>query len=212
MHRRLALTCGAYRDRMANRPRKVEPGAIYHFGSRGSDKKEIYLDALDYDIWSRMLGRVARRRGWSVLAWTQMPNHFHVLARVPDMSLSAGMQELNYAFSRRTNARHGRSQHLFANRFWSELIDTQDQLFTAIGYIDVNAYKSKRRVHPRDWRYGSYRALAGYVHAPGFLAVGEILGLFHPDPATAVALYRKLVATAMARVDASRSQASVTEL
>ena len=197
---------------MGNRPRRVEPGGIYHYGSRGSDKREIYADPLDHSLWKRLFAREARRHDWIILGWVEMPNQFHVLARIPELTLSAGMQALNYAYSRRTNARHGRTQHLFANRFWSELIETQDQLFTAIGYIAVNPYKSDRRIHPRDWPHGSHPAAAGYAHAPSFLAIGELLSLFHPDPATARALYRGLVETAMARVDAARSQATAAEL
>jgi putative transposase len=202
---------------MRKRPRLIEPGGIYHVGSRGSNRQRIYVDDRDHALWTYLLDRVARRRGWIVFAYNQMPNHFHIVLRVPDLSLSAGMQELNWSYSRRSNARHGRCAHLFENRFWSELVETQEQLLTAIGYSDVNSYKSTLRVHPRNWKHGSYPAVAGYVNPPSFLATGEVLGLFSPDPAIAVALYRAFVEDAMARVDRARmdrprSQASVTEL
>jgi REP element-mobilizing transposase RayT len=197
---------------MRKRPRRIEPGGTYHAGSRGSNRTRIYLDAVDHDLWAGLFARVVRRHGWIVLSYTQMPNHFHVVVRVPDLSLSAGMQELNYSYSRRSNARHGRCAHLFENRFWSELIETREQLLAAIGYIDINSYKSTLRAHPRDWKYGSHGAVAGYRPAPSFLARREVLQLFSCDDRKAVALYRAFVEDAVARVDRSRSQATVTEL
>jgi REP element-mobilizing transposase RayT len=197
---------------MRKRPRRVAESGLYHFGSRGSNQERIYYDGLDYDIWVRLFAQVARLHDWTVLAWTQMPNHFHAIARAENHALSNGMQQLNYRYSRRTNARHDRNAHLFENRFWSEPLETREHALTAVGYVDVNAYKSKRRIHPRDWIHGSFRAAAGYVHPPSFLAVGELLALFSADPATARARYRAFVFEAMTRVDMTRSQATATEL
>jgi len=197
---------------MRRRPRGISPSGIYHFGSRGSNEGLIYFDELDYTIWRRELARVASSHGWVVYAWTQMPNHFHLLAQVEHGALSAGMQSLNWRYSRATNARHGRRAHLFENRFWSEVIDTNERLLTALGYVDLNAYKSKRRIRPEEWPHGSFRALAGYEHPPSFLATGTVLSLFHREPGTAVARYREFTQIGMARVDKARSQATDTKL
>lgn len=202
---------------MRKRPRRIAESGLYHFGSRGSNRQTIYFDPLDYDIWVRLFAQVARQNDWTVLSWTQMPNHFHAIARTEHEALSKGMQQLNYRYSRRTNARHDRNAHLFENRFWSEPLETRSRVLKAIGYVDVNPYKSRRRIHPRDWIHGSYRAAAGYAHPPSFLAVGELLSLFSPDPEIARVRYRSFVAVAMARVDmlrldTSRSQATDTEL
>jgi REP element-mobilizing transposase RayT len=195
---------------MRRRPRGISPTETYHFGSRGSNSGLIYFDDLDYAIWRRELARVARRYEWTVYAWTQMPNHFHVVAKTAHGALSAGMQDLNWRYSRRTNIRHDRRAHLFENRFWSEAIADTEHLLTALSYVDMNPYKSQRRCLPEDWPHGSFRAVAGYEHPPSFLATGDVLGLFHSDPATAVALYREFAKTGMSRVDESRSQATLT--
>jgi putative transposase len=200
----------AYRRRMAKR-REIEPGGIYHLGSRGSNRGRIYWDDEDREGWERLLSRVSRRREWDVLAYAEMTNHFHLIVRVPDQSLSAGMQELNGVYSRRTNARRGRSAHLFKNRFWSKPVNTQEYLFGALEYVDLNAYVEDMCEHPSEWRWGSYSAIAGYRHPPPFLAVGEVLGLFHRDPATAVRLYREFVEDAMARADKASGQTEVME-
>jgi hypothetical protein len=76
----------------------------------------------------------------------------------------------------------------------------------------MNPYKSKRRCQPEQWLHGSFRAVAGYAHPPSFLAIGDVLGRFHPDPATAVARYRDFARTGMSRVDQTRSQATLTSV
>jgi REP element-mobilizing transposase RayT len=197
---------------MRHRPRRAAPSGIYHFGSRGSNEELIYFDPLDYANWRVGLARVARAYGWVVYAWVQMPNHFHLLAGAEFEALSAGMQALNWRYSRRTNARHNRRAHLFENRFWSETIDTEARFRAALAYVDTNPYKSARRVPPEAWPHGSFRATAGYEHPASFLATGDVLARFHRDPETAVARYRDFVRTAMARVDMTRSQATVTEV
>jgi REP element-mobilizing transposase RayT len=195
---------------MRRRPRRISPSGIYHFGSRGSNRGPVYFDDLDYALWRRELARVVRQYGWTVYAWTQMPNHFHLLAETEHSALSAGMQDLNWRHSRRMSVRHDRRAHLFENRFWSEPIATSEDFLGALSYVDMNPYKSKRRCLPEDWPHGSFRALAGYEHPPSFLAVGDVLGRFHRDPTTAVELYREFAKLGMARVDQSRSQATLT--
>jgi REP element-mobilizing transposase RayT len=195
---------------MRRRPRRISPTEIYHFGSRGSNGGLVYLDDLDYALWRRELARVVRHYGWTLYAWTQMPNHFHLLAATEHSALSAGMQDLNWRHSRRTNTRHDRRAHLFENRFWSEPVEDSTQFLAALGYIDMNPYKSRRRCPPEQWPHGSFRALAGYEHPASFLAIGDVLGRFHPDPATAVARYREFAKMGMSRVDAARSQATLT--
>jgi REP element-mobilizing transposase RayT len=197
---------------MRRRPRRVSPSGIYHFGSRGSNQELIYFDELDYAIWRRELARAARQHEWTVLAWAQMPNHFHLVARAEHSALASGMQALNWRYSRITNDRHGRRAHLFENRFWSETVTTDEDFLSALGYVDMNPYKSRRRTPPEEWRHGSFRALAGYEHPASFLAVGEVLGRFARDPATAIRCYREFARMNMARVDMSRSQATVTEV
>ena len=57
-----------------------------------------------------------------------MTNHYHLVVRIRDAGLSAGICELNGSFAKLTNRRLERSNHLFGRRFWSELIDTDEYL------------------------------------------------------------------------------------
>jgi REP element-mobilizing transposase RayT len=192
-------------------PRILFPGATHHLGSRGSTRQSIVWDVADRERWLRLLDRVATRHGWRVLAYCLMTNHYHLVLRDPGCTLSAGMRELNSVFSRATNARHGRDAHLFRNRFWSRLVDTDEYLLTALRYNDRNPVDEGLCDRPSDWPWSSHRAIVGLREAPPWLAADDVLRLFGRDRRTAIRRYRDYVERDV-RADMSAGQTSVTEV
>jgi len=94
------------------RPLRIEyPGAVYHVTSRGDRREDIYLGTEDRRDWLGVLGVVCRRFNWTVHAWCQMTNHFHLLVETPDGNLGQGMRHLNGAYTQRFNRRHRLSGH-----------------------------------------------------------------------------------------------------
>ncbi len=196
---------------MAKR-RETEPGGTYHIWTRGSNRDLLYWDDIDHTNWERHLGNIAPQFGWIILAYCQMPNHFHLVMRTPEDTLSRGMQQLNGLYSRKTNARHGREAHLFRQRFRSKMITTREQLVWNIRYADMNPVDAGLCARPRDWPWSSHAAVAGYRHPPPFLATGAVLELFDRDPATAIEKYRAFVDGDNAPEDMPFALTSVTEL
>ena len=56
--------------------------------------------------------------------------------------MSAGMQYLNGWYAQWFNWRHGYEGHLVERRFWSELIETDEQLFETARYIVLNPVRA----------------------------------------------------------------------
>lgn len=98
-----------------------------------------------------------------------MNNHYHLIVQTPDQRLSKAMQELNRGYSRRFNSIHGRSAHLFRNRFTAQLIDDDEYLLTACRYVAHNPVRAGLCEAPTDWRWSSYGISAGITPAPRFL-------------------------------------------
>lgn len=196
---------------MAKR-RLTEPGGTYHVWTRGSNRERLYWDDVDHVNWERLLGRVGQKFGWTVLAYCEMPNHFHLVLRTPQDTLSSGMRELNCVYSRKTNARHGREAHLFRQRFRSKLIDTHEQLVWNIRYSDMNPVVAGLCDRPGDWPWSSNAAVAGDRSSPPFLAVSAVLELFDPDPGIAIDRYRAFLAADTGLTDMAVDQINVTEL
>jgi putative transposase len=185
---------------MPRAPREVEPGGTYHVGSRGNNRQPLSWDDDDRVEFLGILGDVARRWEWIVLTYCLMPNHFHLVLHVPQCGLSEGMQYLNGGYARRTNARYGRTGHLFRNRFWSKFIDNDSQLLETIRYVVLNPVRAGLCSRPELWRWSSHRACAGLDETPAFLAVDYVHGFFGRRRADACLAYRRFVSEGQSSV------------
>jgi putative transposase len=174
--------------------RIVELGGIYHVTSRGNDGRTIFLDEADFERFLMLLEKVAFRYWWVVLGYCLMNNHIHLLIRVPEGGLSAGMQVLLSGHACWFNRRHGHTGHLFRNRFYSKQVTGEAQLLTAACYVDLNPVAARLRRRPEEWRWSSYRAHVGLDHPSEFLANTEFLKLVGPTPSKAITTYQRFVA------------------
>ncbi len=192
---------GAGYDRVVARsPREEEPGGYYHVGARGNCGQRIFGDAADSRFFLVSLARCVRRHHWICLAYCLMTNHFHLVVRVADAGLACGMQELISGYSRQTNRRYGRSDHLFRQRYFSTHLERHEHLLEACRYVVLNPVRARLCSSPEEWNWSSYRACAGVSFAPGFLATDELLSLFGRTPRLARASYCDFVAAALPAV------------
>jgi putative transposase len=172
---------------MAYVPRIEIPHGYYHVGTRGNNKRTIYVDDRDRKQFLLLLAHIARKYAWSIFAYCLMGNHYHLVLRLSEAArLSRGMCELNTAYALGVNKRHGRINHVFGRRFWSEHIATDEYLLEAIRYVVQNPVRAGFSRSCEDWLWSSYRATARQAKPEPFLAVDEVLNFVAPhaaDPA-----------------------------
>ena len=179
---------------MPRKPRIEVPGGYYHVGSKGNRGCVIYENDDERHWFLSLLALTVERFAWACHSFVLMSNHFHLLIQLDRGGLSAGMQFLNTSFARFSNRRHGyEGQHLFRNRFWSELIGDDVHLRETARYIVLNPVRAKICVDPGEWPWSSYRACAGLDFAPKFLAASQHLRLFDSRPSAARRAYRSFV-------------------
>jgi len=171
-------------------PRIEVPYGYYHVVTRGNNRRAIYLDDRDRELFLIILRRVARRYGWSFLAYCLMGNHYHFVLQLGESGISRGMCELNTAYAATHNVRHGSSNHLFGRRFWSELVTTDEQLLATTRYVVQNPVRAGLCATCEDWSWSSYRATVGLAIPEPFLAVKSVLGFVSPFDRRAVASFR----------------------
>jgi REP element-mobilizing transposase RayT len=165
---------------VARAPRLLAPDVIYHVGSRGVEKRPIF-GVLDHDrrVFLSILAHVVRRFRWRLYAYCLMSNHFHLVLDTPEANLSAGMQILKGDYARAFNSLHpDREGVLFERRFWSRWTQREDYTFELARYVALNPVRAGLVRRPEEWMWSSYAATAGYIPAPGFLAVGRLLDIF----------------------------------
>ena len=181
------------------RPLRIEyDGALYHVTSRGNERKPIFKDDNDRDLYLTILAQVTDRFHWICHAYCLMRNHYHLVIETPDGNLSKGMRQLNGVYTQAHNRRHHRVGHLFQGRFKGILIQKESHYLEVCRYVVLNPVRAKAVKHPREWPWSSYRATGGLASAPRCLTVAELLSQFGQKRGPAQEKYRKYVGEGMA--------------
>jgi putative transposase len=181
----LAEELRAYRRCVTYTPRDEEPG-YHHVGARGNNKQRIYLNDRDRQLFLLMLNHIAKKHDWRILAYCLMRNHYHLVLRVGEAGLARGMCELNTGYAVSFNGTHGRINHLFGKRYWSERATSDEHLKSAIRYVLQNPRRAGAKGPLDSHRWTSYRATVGKAYGLPRFARDELLSIFGRNPAQAL--------------------------
>lgn len=177
-----------------SRPLRIEyPGALYHVTSRGNARAMIFLDDADRHCWDFLVGEMCRIFRFSVFAYCQMGNHYHLLVRTNEGKLSRGMRYLNGEYSRHFNLSHDHVGHVLQGRYKAIVCQDERYLHTLSRYIVLNPLRAGLVSHPGQWEWSSYRATMGRATVPIWLDTAALLKEFGSDPARARACFEAFV-------------------
>jgi len=161
---------------------------------RGNRRQVIFLDDTDRRRYLWLLAEVRRDCGWRIPAYCLMGNHVHLVAEVPEGTISRGMQWLNGRYGQAFNVRHGVSGHVFQGRFRSERVEDERYAVDLVRYVDLNPERAGLVGDAAEWPWSSYRALAGLAEPRSFHDVGWLLDRLAPTRERAHAAYAAFVA------------------
>ncbi len=119
---------------------------------------------------------------------------YHLMIETPDGNLSKGMRQLNGVFTQTSNRRHGRSGHLFQERFKAILVDADSYLLELARHVVLNPVRAGMVRDPGKWPWSSYRAMVGDEPQPDWLATDGLLAAFAKRRADARKRYIRFVA------------------
>ena len=176
------------------RPLRDQSGGFRHVTSRGNRRQAIFEDDDDRERFLQLLDRVRCAFEWRVFAWCLMTNHFHLVLRVPEKTISHGMQVLCGDYAQEFNWRHGFTGHLFQGRFHAEAVADERHLIESIRYVDLNA----ERAGLEPWRWSSYWAHVAVAAPRAFHDTTWVRGFGANSGAAAVA-YEQFVDEARRR-------------
>jgi REP-associated tyrosine transposase len=126
-------------------PRPLRPqlaGGFYHVIARGVAGASIVGDDIDRAAFVSLLRRTEARCGWRIHAYCVMTTHVHVVIETPDANLSKGLHWLLGVYAQRFNRRWLRFGHLFADRFTSRVIDSEEYLEEATRHVLDNPIRA----------------------------------------------------------------------
>jgi REP element-mobilizing transposase RayT len=135
---------------------------IFHVGSRGVNKTNIYLDVEDRRTFVALFAAAVKRYRWDMHTACLMTNHYHLVLEAAVERMSQGMQWLNGAYAQIFNKRWGRTGHLFGGRFYSNPIEDDEELLETCRYVIWNPVRAGLCARPDQWPWtGSRYGLSG---------------------------------------------------
>ncbi|RJP32444.1 MAG: transposase [Actinobacteria bacterium] len=144
------------------RPLRIQyEDALYHVTARGNEKRDIFKDDRDRNVFLNILSTVVERFKWIPYSFCLMSNHYHLLVRTPKANLSQGMHYQNAVYSQYFNRTHERVGHLFQGRFKAFLIHDEERLLVAARYVVLNPVRAGIVTLPREWKWSSYQDTVG---------------------------------------------------
>jgi len=131
--------------------RMVIPGVPHHITQRGNNRQDVFFVEDDRRVYLSLLQEQSRRYGLQLLGYCLMSNHVHLIATpARDDSLAKAVGRGHWLYTQYVNRLHGRSGHLWQNRFYSCALD-EEHLVLAMAYIERNPVRAK--IVRQAWRY-----------------------------------------------------------
>ena len=140
---------------MPRNARIVIPHIAHHITQRGNNKQDVFFVDDDREKFLYLLKEQSKRFGVIIDGYCLITNHIHIIA-TPAMqdSLAKALGRINLLYSQYISYMHGRTGHLWQNRFYSCPLDT-NHFFTALNYIERNPVRAKMVRYPRTYRWSS---------------------------------------------------------
>ncbi|MCR5267930.1 MAG: transposase [Lachnospiraceae bacterium] len=134
---------------------------IYHIILRPVNQHIIFEEESDYQKFLYILSDCKKKYDSDIFAYCLMDNHVHLLLRTGDEKLSGFFQSLGTRFVRWYNSKYSRSGHLFQDRFYSSVIESDKAFLSALVYIHNNPVKANMCRYASEYRWSSINAFYG---------------------------------------------------
>lgn len=164
------------------RVRWISEETTYHLMARGNNRQRVFEDDSDRATLMGLLERVTEQRSWIGYAYCLMNNHIHLVATTPKADVHEGMRDLLSRYARHFNRRHGRSGHLFSERYRMVVIENDAHLLATIRYIARNPIRAELTSTPGEWPWSSYSDLSTGAPTARCISSATVLDLFHSTP------------------------------
>jgi REP element-mobilizing transposase RayT len=175
---------------------------MYHVIARGNDRRLVFHDVPDRQVFISMTAGVCRRERWQILNYCLMGTHVHLLVVTSPDGLADGMRWLCGRYAVHFNRRYDRVGHLWHSRFTSRAIRDERHVLAAMRYIARNPVTAGLCDSPDAWIWSGHRALIG-LRTDDLVDVEDALARLHPDVSAGRRVYEDLVGASRPGTDAA---------
>ncbi|NLH17843.1 MAG: transposase [Phycisphaerae bacterium] len=118
------------------------PDVPVHITQRGNNRQDVFFVDDDRRVYLSILREQSELYGLEVLGWCLMTNHIHLITRPKAAdSLAKALGRTHYRYTQYVNRLHGRSGHLWQNRFFSCPLG-REHFWQALRYVEQNPLRS----------------------------------------------------------------------
>ena len=165
---------------------------MFHVYARGDDRRPIFIEQADADLYLSILARVIRITGWRCLGYCLMRNHLHLQLETPVPNLGSGMQRLQSEFAYRWNERNDRCGHVFQGRYGAKRAKSDAQFVQGVRYLALNPVTAGHCERPEEWLWSSHRHVVDGSRAPGWFDRARLMHLLSGAGGDPLERYREL--------------------
>jgi putative transposase len=138
---------------------------------RGNNRQDVFFTGQDRQFYLAVLGEQCQRFGLRVVGYCLMANHVHLVASPQhEDSLAKAVGRTNLYYTRHINRLHGRSGHLWQDRFFSSPLDEQ-YFWNALMYAERNPVRARLVGKAWEWPWSSAAAHVAGEDPTGLLDI-----------------------------------------
>lgn len=144
---------------MGRKRREYVPYAYHHIYARGNNRQNLFYDEIDVLEAFCLFGMIHEKTPISISSFCFMTNHFHVLLKSENETISKVMGIFNKRYTDYFNRRYGYVGHAFQQRFNSSPIIDHYGILQVSRYIHRNPINTKQPMVDKmeDYLYSSYQ-------------------------------------------------------
>jgi putative transposase len=158
---------------MPRSSRVVIAGCAHHVTQRGNNRQDVFFVDDDRRLFLAVLSEAAERFELVVDGYCLMTNHVHlVVTPRHETSLADALKRTNQLYAQYVNRFHGRSGHLWQDRFFSCPLDDV-HYWRALVYIERNPVRARLRRKAWRWPWSSAAAHCEGKDPTGLLDVSQ---------------------------------------
>lgn len=145
------------------------PEVPHHITQRDNNRQDVFFVDDDRRVYLSILKEQSKKHGLEILGWCLMTNHIHLIGRpAGEESMAKALGRTHFRYTQYINKFHGRSGHLWQNRFYSCPLGRQ-HFWKALRYVEQNPLRCGLVRHAWEYPWSSAAAHIKNSDASGLL-------------------------------------------
>ncbi len=164
---------------MSRYPRSYIKTIYFHVITQGINKNYIFEREEDIKYYIKIMYNLIEKQKVEIVAYCIMNNHAHMLIKAEEIKeLSKYMQRLNTKYAIYYNKKYEKVGYVFRDRYKSEGIYSEEQLYSCINYIYNNPVKAGMCNKAEEYPYSNHRKIKNnIVEDYNFIDINENDGI-----------------------------------